>query len=140
MLAFARDDHLERLINNNKFRQVRYIGLELRLPTFDGFKKINFIDTLQTICMKFNILKYNKEKIERSKVLGNVIRALRLNKQSERLSEAYIQITNKKKEELDKRTAMSIINIIDSLPGMSSKIDLFKQLKNNITDSFYRQF
>ena len=80
MLAFARDEHLERLINSNKFRQLRYIGLELRLPTFDGFKKVNFIDTLQTICMKFNILKYNKEKIERSKVLGNVIRALKLNK------------------------------------------------------------
>ena len=75
-----------RLRESETFRQLMFIGVNLRLPTFEGFKKVNFCDTLQTICMKFNIWKYNHEQLKMADNQDKVIKAFAFGAQDKKKS------------------------------------------------------
>jgi hypothetical protein len=56
------------------------------LPTFEGFKKVHFTDTLQTICMKFNIWKYNHDQLKMEDNQNRVIKAFAFGAQDKKKS------------------------------------------------------
>ena len=59
MLALLQEVDYKNILKDEHFRRVHYLGRDLRLPTFEKFRKVTYIDTLQTLCMRYNIWNYH---------------------------------------------------------------------------------
>lgn len=114
--------------------------VSLRIPTFGGFKRVLFYDTLQQMCLQINA--YNKDKvaIEKMKLQSSVLHALKsasINSDTDMKTKLLEQVA---KEEEENNDMMDIDDVINSLHVMSSRIELLQQLKERVKNNFNTYF
>ena len=112
---------LRELILEDENARNRFIG-KLKIPLYEQFKKVMYYDVLQQLCHKKNLLEFNKEKINKERIMMTMLKAF-----GAKFTDSYdpINIVMGRKQET---IVIDFDKTIKDLGDMDASIELMQSL------------